>query len=89
MKFSDLRNAAEFNQRQATRFFRRHSDAQVVFDVHRQMAFQLFGEFTFAPPAIQRPEEPRHPAAHLSNVHRESSGGAKKRARTSVVVSHF
>jgi hypothetical protein len=53
------------------------------------MAFQLFGEFTLASPAIQHPEEPRQPTAYLSNVHQDSSSGAKKRARISVVVSHF
>jgi hypothetical protein len=63
MKFSDLRNAAEFNQRQATRFFRRHSDAQVVFDVHRQMAFQLLGEFALALLAMEYTKEPHQRAA--------------------------
>src|SRR5262249_34735292 len=89
MKFLYLRHAAQFDERHAPRFFRRHSGAQIVFDMHGQMAFQLFGEFMLAAPAIQHPEEPRHPAAHLSNVHHDSSSGAKKRARISVVVSHF
>src|SRR5262245_24975910 len=70
MKFLYLRHATQFDERHAPRFFRRHSGAQVVFDVHRQMAFQLLGEFTLASPAIQHPEEPHHPAAYLSNVYK-------------------
>src|SRR5215470_526509 len=50
---------------------------------------QLFGEFQLAPRAIQQPEEPHQPAAYLSNVHHDSCGGTKKRARIAVVVSHL
>src|SRR5262245_25668241 len=81
--------ATQFDERHAPRFFRRHSGAQVIFDVHGQMAFQLFSEFALASHAIQHPEEPRDTAAYLSNLHHGSSSGVKKRARISVVVSHF
>jgi len=58
-----LRHAAELDECLPPRFFRRHSGAQVVFDVHGQMAFQLFGEFTFTPFAIEHVEDPDQPAA--------------------------
>ena len=89
MKFLYLRHATQFDERHSPRFFRRHSGAQIVFDMQGQMAFQLFGEFTLTPFAIEHVEDPDQPAAYLSNVHHDSSSGAKKRARISVVVSHF
>src|SRR5215510_4962955 len=56
MKFLYLRHATQFDDRCATRFFRRHSGAQIVFNVHGQMAFQFFGEFALAPRAIEHSE---------------------------------
>ena len=63
MKLLCQSRAAKFDERSPPRFFRRHSDAQVVFDVHGQMAFLLFGEFTFTPFAIEHVEDPDQPAA--------------------------
>jgi hypothetical protein len=56
-------HAAKFDRRLPSCFFRRHSGAQIVFHVEGQMAFQLFGEFTLAPPAMEQTEEPHQPAA--------------------------
>jgi hypothetical protein len=53
-----LRHAAELDECLPPGFFRRHSGAQVVFDVHLQMAFQLFGEFLLAPFVSEQFEEP-------------------------------
>src|SRR5262249_55791728 len=89
MKFLYLRHAAQFDERPAPRFFRRQSGAQIVFGVHRQMAFQLFREFALASPAMENAEESNEPAAYFSTAHQDSCGGAKKRARMAVVVSHF
>lgn len=43
--------------------FGRHAQSQITFDVHLEMAFQLFGEFTLASFAIEHTEEPRQPPA--------------------------
>jgi hypothetical protein len=56
-------DAAEFDERPSPRFFRRHSGAQVVFNVQGQMAFQLFGEFTLALCALEQSQEPHQRAA--------------------------
>jgi hypothetical protein len=58
-----LRHAAELDECLPPRFFRRHSGAQVVFDMHGQMAFQLFGEFALAPRAEEQAEEPHKVAS--------------------------
>jgi hypothetical protein len=70
MKFLYLRHATQFDERPAPRFFRPHSGAKVVFDAHRQMACQLFGEFTLTPFAIEHVEDPDQPAAYLSKVYK-------------------
>ena len=72
MKFLCPRHAAEFDLRLPARLFRRHSGAEVVLDVQRQMALQLLGEFALAPTAIEQTEKPHEPAAQLSNVHCDS-----------------
>jgi len=72
MKFCGQRYAAKFDERLPARLFRRQTGAQIVIDVQRQMAFQLFGEFPFALLAMEQTEEPHEPAAQLSKVHRDS-----------------
>src|SRR5687768_11593120 len=72
MKFGNLCHTAKFDERPPPRLFRRQSGAQVVFDVHCQMALQLFGEFALSPPVIKQTEMPHEPAAQLSNVHCDS-----------------
>jgi hypothetical protein len=57
------RDAAELDVRLSPRFFRRHSGAQIVFDVKGQMAFQLFGEFLLAALAMGQAEEPHQEVA--------------------------
>jgi len=54
----------------AVRFIRRHSGAQIVFDVQRQMACQLFRKFALASLAIDHSEEPYQAASSLSNVNK-------------------
>jgi hypothetical protein len=47
------RNTAELDERLSSRFFRRHSGAQIVFEVKSQMAFHLFGKFPLVAFALE------------------------------------
>jgi hypothetical protein len=66
-------HASKFDVCSSSRFFRRHSGAQVVFDVHGQVAFQLFGEFALVAFAMEHAEEPHQRAAELSKVYEAHS----------------
>src|SRR5260370_41725033 len=46
--FFCLFNTAELNQRFATRFYAVHAGAQIVFDVHLEMAFHFRSEIVLA-----------------------------------------
>jgi hypothetical protein len=56
-------NAAKFDERPPSRFFRRHSGAYIICDVKGQMVFQLFGKFTLAFLAMEQTEKPYQPAS--------------------------
>jgi hypothetical protein len=81
----DLREAAEPDERLAPRLVRRHSGAQVVVDVHVQVALKLRVELGLVRPRHDRTGEPCQPRPERS--HDEASPGEKNRAMIPVVRS--
>ena len=81
-----LLDAAEFRQCLPPCDFRTHAHAQIVFDVHLEMALDLRGKIFFSPFLSKQFAQPQHPGAY--QPHADSFPGARKRARISVVCSH-
>src|SRR5258708_10928057 len=81
-----LHKSAELVYRLPAGFSSVQARAQIVLDVHLEMAFHLGGEFPLAPVFAKEPGEPKEQRAQTS--HADSFPGARKRARISVVCSH-
>ncbi len=86
IKFFGLFDASEFDHRLATCFCGAHTGAQIVFDVHLEMAFHFVSEFALSPVFAKETSQTYEQRAQ--QLHADSFPGARKRARISVVCSH-
>jgi len=67
MAFFGLFETAEFDERVASRFFAVHASAEVVFDMHLEMVFQLRGKLAVAALRSKRRVEPHEPCSQPSH----------------------
>src|SRR5438309_10613279 len=86
VKFFRLFDTTKLDQRLTTRFCGAHVGAEIVFDVHLEMAVHLGREFAIKPVFVEQPGEPEEQRAQLS--HADSFPGARNRAIIYVVCSH-
>ena len=82
-----LLQTSESDKRLAACLFRRHSGAEVVVDVHLEMALQLCGDFVARAPCAEQATKADPQCSE--GAHHPSSAGERKRATIAVACSQL